>query len=55
MHSNWLEIPNILKFDTRHVISLIKVNEDKPEVDEYIEYILNEGQEAIENQGFTLI
>ena len=45
----------ILKFDTRHVISIIKVNEDKPEVDEFIEYLLNDGQELIEKQGFTLI
>ena len=55
LNASYFKGNDILKFDTRHVISLIKVNEDKPEVDEYIEYILNEGQEAIENQGFTLI
>ena len=33
----------------------LKVNEDKPEVDEFIEYLLNDGQELIEKQGFTLI
>ena len=55
LNASYFKGNDILKFDTRHVISLIKVNEDKPEVDEYIEYILNDGQEAIENQGFTLI
>ena len=51
----WPKGNEILKFDTRHVISIIKVNEDKPEVDEFIEYLLNDGQELIEKQGFTLI
>ncbi len=55
LNASYFKGNDILKFDTRHVISLIKVNEDKPEVDEYIEYILNDGQKAIENQGFTLI
>ena len=42
----------LLKFDTRHVISIVKVNEDKSEVDRFIDYLLN-GQKDIENQGFT--
>ena len=55
LNASFFKGNDILKFDTRHVISLIKVNEDKPEVDEYIDFILNDGQKAIENQGFTLI
>ena len=55
LNASYFKGNEILKFDTRHVISVIKVNEDKPEVDEFIEFLLNEGQELIENQGFTLI
>lgn len=55
LNASYFNGNDILKFDTRHVISLIKVNEDKPEVDEYIEFLLNEGQKEIEKQGFTLI
>ena len=55
LNASYFNGNEILKFDTRHVISIIKVNEDKPEVDEFIEYLLNDGQELIEKQGFTLI
>lgn len=55
LNASYFKGNELLKFDTRHVISLIKVNEDKPEVDEFINYLLNEGQEAIRNQGFTPI
>lgn len=55
LNASYFNGNEILKFDTRHVISVIKVNEDKPEVDEFIEFLLNEGQELIEKQGFTLI
>lgn len=55
LNASYFKGNELLKFDTRHVISLIKVNEDKPEVDEFIEFLLNEGQEAIRNQGFTPI
>ena len=55
LNASYFKGNEILKFDTRHVISIIKVNEDKPEVDEFIECLLNDGQELIEKQGFTLI
>lgn len=55
LNASYFKGNRLLKFDTQHVISLIKVNEDKPEVDEFIDYLLNEGQEAIRNQGFTPI
>ena len=55
LNASYFKGNELLKFDTRHVISLIKVNEDKPEVDEFIDYLLNDGQEAIANQGFTPI
>lgn len=55
LNASYFKGNEILKFDTRHVISIIKVNEDKPEVDRFIEFLLNDGQELIEKQGFTLI
>ena len=55
LNASYFKGNEILKFDTRHVISLIKVNEDKSEVDEFIDFILNEGQESIKNQGFIPI
>ncbi len=55
LNASYFKGNELLKFDTRHVISLIKVSEDKSEVDEFIEYLLNEGQTEIKNQGFTPI
>lgn len=55
LNASYFKGNDILKFDTRHVISIIQVNEDKPEVGEFIEFLLNDGQELIEKQGFTLI
>ena len=53
LNASYFKGNELLKFDTRHVISVVKVNEDKPEVDEFINYLLSDGQMAIENQGFT--
>lgn len=55
LNASYFKGNNILKFDTRHVISLIKVNDEKSEVDDYINFLLNKGQIAIKNQGFTPI
>ena len=55
LNASYFKGNELLKCDTRHVISLIKVSEDKSEVDEFIEYLLNEGQTEIKNQGFTPI
>lgn len=53
LNASYFKGNELLKFDTRHVISVVKVSEDKPEVDKYINYLLNDGQIAIKNQGFT--
>jgi ABC-type molybdate transport system substrate-binding protein len=54
LNASYFKGNELLKFDTRHVISIIKVNDDKDEVDDYIEFLTNEeGQNAIEKQGFT--
>ena len=53
LNASYFKGNELLKYDTRHVISVIKVNEDKIEVDDYIEFLMNDGQTAIKNQGFT--
>lgn len=53
LNASYFKGNELLKYDTQHVISVIKVNEDKTEVDEFIRFLLNEGQNSIENQGFT--
>lgn len=52
LNASYFKGNELLKFDTRHVISLVKVNEDKTEVDEFINYLTNAAQEDIEKQGF---
>jgi molybdenum-dependent DNA-binding transcriptional regulator ModE len=46
---------DILKRETEHVISLIPLNKDKKGVNEFINYIINEGQGKIAKQGFIPI
>ena len=53
LNASYFKGNELLKYDTRHVFSVIKVNEDKIEVDDYIEFLMNDGQTAIKNQGFT--
>ena len=52
LNASYFKGNELLKFDTQHVISLVKVNEDKDDVDEFIRYLTNEGQNDIEKQGF---
>ena len=52
LNASYFKGNNILKFDTRHIISLIKVNDEKEEVNQFINYMLNNGQLAIKKQGF---
>ena len=53
LNASYFKGNDLLKYDTQHVISVIKVNEDKAEVDEYVRFLINEGQKLIEQQGFT--
>ncbi|WP_407412876.1 LysR family transcriptional regulator [Methanobrevibacter sp.] len=54
LNASYFKGNELLKFDTRHVISVVKVNESKSEIDDFINYLLSEdGQNAIKNQGFT--
>ena len=55
LNASYFNGNEILKFDTRHVISVIKANDNKPEIDELINYLLNDGQKEIKKQGFISI
>ena len=52
LNASYFSGNEILKFDTRHVISLIKVNDEDPKTDEFINYILADAQKDIVKQGF---
>ena len=53
LNASYFKGNELLKYDTQHVISVIKVNDDKAEVEEFIRFLLNDAQKSIENQGFT--
>ena len=53
LNASYFNGNDLLKYDTQHVISVVKVNENKPEVDEFIKFLVNECQESIEKQGFA--
>ena len=52
LNASYFNGNDILKFDTRHVISLVKVNDDDPKTDDFINYLLTKSQKDIEKQGF---
>lgn len=53
LNASYFKGNDLLKYDTQHVISAVKVNEDKAEVDEFIRYLINDAQKDIAKQGFT--
>lgn len=53
LNASYFSGNELLKYDTQHVISVIKVNDDKPEVDDFVRFLLNDAQKSIEKQGFT--
>lgn len=52
LNASYFKGNEILKFDTRHVISLVKVNDNDAKTDDFIDYLLTTGQKEIEKQGF---
>ena len=55
LNASYFKGNELLKFDTKHVISVVKVSEDKTEVDDFIEYLVNNAQKEIEKQGVSPI
>ncbi len=53
LNASYFKGNELLKYDTQHVISVVKVNEDKSEVDDFIRFLLNDAQKSIENEGFA--
>lgn len=52
LNASYFKGNEILKFDTRHVISLVKVNDNDTKTDDFINYLLTAGQKEIVKQGF---
>ena len=52
LNASYFNGNEILKFDTRHVISLVKVNDNDSKTDEFINYLITKSQKEIEKQGF---
>lgn len=55
LNASYFKGNELLKYDTQHVISIVKVNEDKAEVDEFVRFLLNDAQKSIKDEGFTLM
>ena len=52
LNASYFKGNEILKFDTRHVISLVKVNDNDTKTDDFINYLLTSGQKENGKQGF---
>ncbi len=55
LNGSYFKGNNVLKEETKHAISLIAVNSEKKEVQDFIEYFLNDGQKLISREGFIPI
>ena len=52
LNASYFKGNELLKYDTQHVISVVKINEDKREVEEFLNFLINDAQKYIKNQGF---
>ncbi|WP_409200077.1 LysR family transcriptional regulator [Methanobrevibacter sp. DSM 116169] len=55
LNASYFNGNNLLKSATNHVISLTIVDDSKKEVNNFVNYLLNEGQLKIKNNNFTPI
>ncbi|MDR2966347.1 MAG: LysR family transcriptional regulator [Methanobacteriaceae archaeon] len=55
LNASYFKGNNVLKDETKHVISLIQINNSKKEINALITCILGNGQKLIAKQGFTPI
>jgi len=46
---------DIIKNETKHIISIVMVNEENKILKDFLEFILNEGQKIVEKSGFERI
>jgi len=52
LNASYFNGKDILKNETRHVISLVQCNDDKEHIYDLMEYLLIDGQKSIGEQGF---
>lgn len=55
LNGSYFKGNEILKEQTRHVISLVQCNENKKEINDLIDYLLIDGQQQIKDEGFKPI
>lgn len=55
LNGSYFKGNNILKEETKHVISLVQCNDNKDEIYNIMEYLLIDGQKEIRNEGFIPI
>lgn len=53
LNASYFKGNELLKYDTQHVISIVKVSEDKTDVDDFVRFLINDAQKDIAKQGFT--
>jgi molybdenum-dependent DNA-binding transcriptional regulator ModE len=55
LNASYFKGNEVLKEETKHVVSLIPMNKDKKEVNKFVEYLSNEGQKLVSREGFVPI
>jgi len=55
LNASYFKGNNVLREETKHAISLVAINSEKKEVQEFIDYFLNVGQKLISREGFIPI
>jgi len=55
LNSSFFPGSDVIKEETKHIISLIMVNEHAENLKDFLEYILGEGQQIVEKKGFDRV
>jgi molybdenum-dependent DNA-binding transcriptional regulator ModE len=55
LNSSFAEGSNILEKETKHIISLVNLNPENVALKDFVEFILDEGQHIVREQGFEPI
>ena len=55
LNNSFSDGSDILKNDTKHLISLVLCNNENKVLKDFVDYITEDGQETIEQQGFIKI
>ncbi|MDD3986074.1 MAG: LysR family transcriptional regulator [Methanobacterium sp.] len=55
LNNSFIEGSNILKDETKHLITLVLCNSENPVLKEFVDFVTGNGQEIIENLGFIRI